>query len=58
MRPKITTDKKPENSERSSFITVHKKDLTEGFYYLMLGLGIITLLGGAGWTFIKQIRKE
>jgi len=48
MRPKITTDKKPENSERSSFITVHKKDLTEGFYYLMLGLGIITLLGGAG----------
>jgi hypothetical protein len=58
MRPKIITDKKHENSEKSPFFKVHKEDLKEGFYYLCFGAAIITLLGGVGYTFIKQIRKD
>ena len=57
MQPKIL-DKKLEKSERNPYLKVHKEDLKEGFYYLMMGLGIITLLGGAGYSFIKQIRKD
>jgi hypothetical protein len=48
MRPKITTDKKHENQEKSPFFKVHKEDLKEGFYYFCLGAGILTLLGGTG----------
>jgi hypothetical protein len=61
MRPKITTDKKSEKlekSERNPYLKFHKEDLKEGFYYLTLGASILTLLGGVGYIFIKQIRKD
>jgi hypothetical protein len=58
MRPKIITDKKSEQFEKSPFFKVHKEDLKEGFYYLILGAGILTFTGGLGYIFIKQIRKD